>query len=146
VLDFGSGISTWGLVAARQGAEVYAFEPNPVMREFAAWRADKYGLSVRVIDEVPQGPDQHDVIVAWHVFEHLEQPEETLATLLRALKLNGALITESGFDDHLPAQHHEHSDWAGALARAGLVEVAPATYKRAAEVAGVTAAELAGVA
>lgn len=133
ILDYGSGISTWGLIAARNGARVTSYEPNPVMREFAQWRATKHGIDGYevVTDPVALG-DGYDAIVCWHVFEHLEEPEATLRRLLTHLAPGGRLITESGFDDHLPAQHHAHDDWAGALAAAGLVEVSPAVYRRSA--------------
>lgn len=134
VLDFGSGISTFALIAARDGARVNAIEPNPVMREFAAWRAAKHGIRLGVLDREPeQLLAQYDAIVAWHVFEHLEEPEGTLDVLLTRLRPGGRLITESGFDDHGPAQHHGHPDWRGALRSRGLAEVSPMVWVRAAE-------------
>lgn len=142
ILDFGCGIATWSLVAASRGAEAYCYEPNPTMREFAEWRARKHGLRLTFLEQSPvsyaHAAEPYDDVVAWHVFEHLEQPEVALDSLLRALRPGGRLLTESGFDDHLPAQHHEHPDWAGALARAGLVEVSPAVYVAGAEEDGAT--------
>lgn len=136
ILDFGCGIATWSLIAAERGAEMYCYEPNPVMREFAEWRAQKYGLRLTFIDDpvnTAHAAEPYDDVVAWHVFEHLEQPEVALNSLLRALRPGGRLLTESGFDDHLPAQHHKHPDWLGALAAAGLVERSTAVYVAAEE-------------
>lgn len=131
ILDFGCGIATQALIAARDGADMYCYEPNPVMREFAEWRADKHGLRLLFVDDPTQFADSvepYDDIVVWHVFEHMEQPESALDALLRAMRIGGRLITESGFEDHLPAQHHHHDDWAGSLASRGLVEESSCVY------------------
>lgn len=126
VLNFGAGISTWDLIAASRGAIVNAWEPNPIMREFADWRADKHGIDrFRSLRDEPSEllGEPYDAIVAWHVFEHLEDPEGDLKRMLGWLAPGGLLITQSGFDDHLPEQHHAHPDWDGALAAAGLERV-----------------------
>lgn len=124
--DHGAGIGTLALVAAKRGATVTAFEPNPVMREFIAWRAAKYGLNVTVLDAPASG--QFDAIACWHVFEHLEEPERALDDLLAMLRPGGLFITDSGFDDHDAPQHHEHPDWDGVLASRGLVSRGTAMF------------------
>lgn len=133
VMDFGGGIGTWSIVAAdRNGIEVDVVEPNPIMREFGEWRARAANVSVRFSEDAPFA--SYDTIVAWHVFEHLEEPEQVLANLLVQLNPGGRLITDSGFDDHLPEQHHEHADWDGALHQAGLVNVGGSVWQRGSEV------------
>lgn len=126
LLDWGCGIATQALIAARDGAEMYCYEPNPVMREFAEWRAQKHGLKLTFIDDIAESAEPYDDVVAWHVFEHLEQPENSLDALLSITK--GRLLTDSGFDDHLPAQHHRHDDWDGSLKSRGLVQVSTCVW------------------
>lgn len=136
ILDYGGGIATWSLLAAERGAHVTVLEPNPVMREFAQWRAEKYGLTDRItILDTDAEVGEFDVVVAWHVFEHLPYPEATLDRLLTMLAPGGRLLSESGFDDHAPEQHREHADWSGVLRQRGLVETSPAVYELMAAVA-----------
>lgn len=127
VLDFGAGIGTAALVAARGGAEVECYEPNPVMREFIEFRAKKHGIPVSVVDAIT---GQYDAIAVWHVFEHLPAPEETLQMLLGYMAPGGVLLTESGFHDRTTPQHHEHPDWEGALVGHGLASATYGVYTR----------------
>lgn len=131
VLSFGCGIGTFELAAARQGAAVLGVEISPVTREFAEWRAAKYGITLPVIEGLDTIEGQFDVIVAWHVFEHLPNAEATLDRLLGLLKPGGIMLTDSGFDDASTAQHHVRTDWESVLASRGLVEVEPETYRYA---------------
>jgi SAM-dependent methyltransferase len=131
--DHGAGIGTYALIAAKRGVLVTVYEPNPIMREFITWRAEKYGLSIEVLDEAAPGYRLFDAVVCWHVFEHLEHPERVLDELLQLLARGGVFITDDGFDDHATPQHHEHPDWAGVLADRGLVSTTPCLYERAPE-------------
>ena len=129
VLDFGSGIATWALIAAADRVMVTAYEPNETMTEFARWRARKHGVSrLEAVSEEPAGT--FDAVVAWHVFEHLEDPEAALERVIEYLEPGGLLITQSGFGDQLPEQHHAHPDWEGALAEAGLERLGPWVWRK----------------
>jgi SAM-dependent methyltransferase len=128
VLDYGCGIGTFALQAARAGTDVVCYEPNPVMREFTAWRAEKHGLSLTVEDAPPRGT--FDAVVCWHVFEHLEHPEEVLDDLLAQLRPDGLAIFDDGFDDQNTPQHHAHHDWTAVLAARGLRAVDECVYQR----------------
>lgn len=131
VMDFGAGIGAFSLAAAREGARVWAVEINPVMRDFIRFRATKYGIElagvVETMDDVPAG--EFDVITAWHVYEHLEHPEQVLRCHVARLKPGGVLISDSGFDDPSTAQHHVRTDWADVLKRNGFVQLAPERYE-----------------
>jgi SAM-dependent methyltransferase len=136
VLDFGGGIGTWSLVAAtRHPITVDIAEPNAIMREFGTWRAATHAIdNVRLLDTSALR-DRYDTIVAWHVFEHVPDPEAVLADLLKVrLVPGGRLITDSGFGDERPAQHHQHTDWSGALRAAGLYHEGGAVWRRRADV------------
>lgn len=120
VLDFGSGIGTFALTAARAGADVHAVEINPELRAFTTHRGERHVPGNRgLISDVLPASGQFDVVVAWHVFEHLPNPEEVLGQLRGLLAPDGVLVSESGFDDALTASHHLRSDWGDVLARHG---------------------------
>jgi SAM-dependent methyltransferase len=138
VLDYGSGIGTATLGVLRYGAHVTAYDISPIMREFTVMRAQKHGVgrNLLMLERNPlELPDESrfDVIAAWHVFEHLDDPEAVLDALLARLVPGGVLVTESGFADRLTPQHHEHADWSGALVSRGLVNVAPGVFRVATE-------------
>lgn len=142
VLDFGAGCGLAAMAAARAGASVYAVEINPAQREFIAWRAAKHGIPLAGLDEGVgiRALCAPDVIVCWHVFEHLRDPEGMLRTFREMLMPGGLLISDSGFDDVSVSQHHAHSDWAGVLARHGFRETAtPYVYELAPVAEAVTA-------
>lgn len=128
LLDFGAGIGTWALGAARAGASVTAVEINPVMREFIAWRAAKYDIEI-VVRDTMDGLPEFDAISAWHVYEHLPHAEATLKRHAELLKPGGLLISDSGFDDPSTAQHHIRTDWEDCLSWAGFVRCAPEMYR-----------------
>jgi hypothetical protein len=129
VLDYGCGIGTFALRNARAGAEVHIYEPNPVTREFALWRAEKYGIPLHV-DEC----ESYDAIVCWHVFEHVTEPEALLGHLSRQLKDDGLLVSQSGFEDTSTPMHHADPGWDAILARNGFAQVEPCLYTKLAAV------------
>ena len=120
VLDFGAGNGQAALRLAAAGATVTAVEPNPVMREFIAYRAEKYGLDVQIMDALPPIVT-FDAVIAWHVFEHLADAEGALDALLRRMRHGGELVTQSGFCDASTPMHHVRDDWEDVLASRGLV-------------------------
>lgn len=128
VLDFGAGIGTFALAAART-ADVTAVETNLTMREFIAHRSLGTALTVvPSLDYVPGG--QFDTIIAWHVFEHLPNPVQVLRQLKVRLAPGGTLITQSDFDRHdSHPMHHVRDDWEQVLKAERFVSVAPDQYR-----------------
>lgn len=122
VLDYGCGIGTFALACARAGAFVDIHEPNPVTREFAFWRARKLGLAV----DAPVGT--YDAVACWHVFEHVEDPEELLLIVASWLRPGGLLISQSGFEDTSTPMHHADPGWDAILARHGFTANGDDTY------------------
>lgn len=130
VLDFGAGIGTFALAAARE-ANVTAVEPNATLVSLMAHRANRHGIELvgyADLDAVP--PGRFNTIVAWHVFEHLTHPEAVLRQLAARLEPGGILITQSDFDRHdSHPMHHVRDDWADVLIREGFVAIGPDQYR-----------------
>lgn len=136
VLDVGGGIGTFSLIASKTASVTY-IEPNKIMTEFAAYRVNSNGLEngrligFSSIDEVPEGT-RYDTVVAWHVFEHVADPEALLAKCVAHLQPWGTLITQSDFCQHdTHPMHHDRDDWEDVLARHGLSCVSPDVYQLA---------------
>lgn len=129
VVDYGAGIGSASLAAARAGATVVAVEINPVLREFISFRAQRHGLSLTVIESLDGVEGQVDALIAWHVYEHLEHPEVALAQHRELLRDGGLLLSDSGFADSSCAQHHVRTDWEDVLAAHGFVAESDARYR-----------------
>lgn len=131
LLDFGAGIGSWALRMARAGVDVTAVEINPILREFMAWRAEKYGITLTIAESLEGAKGPFDAVSCWHVYEHLPNPEAVLDHHLDLLHERGVLITDSGFSDPSCAQHHIRTDWEKVLASRGLTKMVDGMYRRA---------------
>jgi SAM-dependent methyltransferase len=90
VLDVGCGRGTLLSALANRGFEVHGFEISPEAAEFADPRAQvKIGAELAEA-EYPAG--YFDMVVVWHVLEHLKHPEQIVAEIHRILKPGGKLI------------------------------------------------------
>ncbi len=107
VLDFGSGIGSLGLLMASHGLTVSLTDINPVLNAYACWRFARRSLTVQLCepaDDVLADNSAYlpsatfDFISAVDVFEHLPDPQATMATLCAALRPGGTLFI------HLPSQ------------------------------------------
>lgn len=142
VLDFGSGIGTMAIMLAAQDNEVDCIEVNDELRKFAEWRSKHClngekpllngGRSLRFVD-VPTG--DYDMVIAWHVFEHLPNPENKLKELVAALKPGGRMWSQSDWvaDTHHPFHHErDREKWEEEMVGAGLkpVEDSPCWYEK----------------
>lgn len=89
LLDYGAGGGGFLLHAREQGWQVRGFEPG--RRGLEACRA----AGLEVTDRLEDLPPRHfSLITLHHVFEHLAQPLETLATLGNLLAPGGLLFVE----------------------------------------------------
>jgi 2-polyprenyl-3-methyl-5-hydroxy-6-metoxy-1,4-benzoquinol methylase len=107
-LDFGTGVSSGGLVFARHGMETSIADISSPLLRFSKWRFEQRGLTVRAYDlkheTLPDG--RFDLITAMDVFEHLDDPLGTVATLARALKPNGFLLGRFHTDEDDDRDQH----------------------------------------
>lgn len=131
VLDFGAGIGTAALVAARAGAHAFVIETNGWLVDFMRWRAAKYGLNITVLsDDINVLGGKFDTIICWHVFEHVDKPNYLLTRLTNWLQLDGMLLSQSDFhiDDGHPMHHTYSGDWEKRIKREGYIEQSPNVY------------------
>ena len=85
VLEFGIGWGYWSRMATAFGYNVQGLELSPERIDHARQ------LGVEVIEALPDAGPHYDFIYANQVFEHLEQPLETLKQLVERLKPQGLI-------------------------------------------------------
>jgi 2-polyprenyl-3-methyl-5-hydroxy-6-metoxy-1,4-benzoquinol methylase len=90
ILDVGCGRGTLLKAFADRGFEAHGFELSPEAAEFADPRA-KIKIGAELAEaQYPNG--FFDMIVLWHVLEHLKHPDKTIEEIHRILKPGGKLI------------------------------------------------------
>ncbi|MGI8730949.1 MAG: methyltransferase domain-containing protein [Solirubrobacteraceae bacterium] len=134
MLEIGSA-SGYFLEAARDaGFDAQGIEP---VRSYADRASERFGLPVTAgfIEQIELEPNSFDVVCAWHVVEHLNDPRAVLGRIRAALKPGGTLLLEvpnissiksvrrkAGWE-HLDAErhvgHYQPSSARALLARAG---------------------------
>lgn len=92
ILDVGCGKGWTLLELKKAGWEVFGTELSVT----SAWSARKMGLDVHEGDITEAGLPEgsFDMITAWHVLEHLNDPAEMLSRMPRLLKDDGLLVVE----------------------------------------------------
>jgi hypothetical protein len=131
ILDFGSGIGTMALALASQGNEVDCIEINKELRDFAKFRASRFLNGARPPRFVTSPDGEYDIVIAWHVFEHLPNPEAKLKELVGALKPGGRMWSDSDWvADAGHPMHHERQDWEEKMVEAGLNPVGASWYEK----------------
>lgn len=96
LLDLGCGMGGFAVAAARAGAQVTALDYNPAYCAITAVRADQYGLPIPVVqaagEQLPLPAAAFDVMCAWDVIEHVQEPAAVLREAARVLRPGGALM------------------------------------------------------
>jgi SAM-dependent methyltransferase len=90
ILDVGCGRGTLLSAFADRGFEAHGFELSPQAAEFADSRAHiKIGEELADA-QYPAG--FFDMVIVWHVLEHLKHPDQVIEEIRRILKPGGTLI------------------------------------------------------
>ena len=109
-LVIGGGIGTEADVLLNHGCdEVDVYELPGALRDFLAWRFDG---NVNLIDALPDGMAQYDVVSAVDVVEHVHPDEATsfLSSIDKLLKSGGKLVLHTSGPADTQPQHYDHSD------------------------------------
>lgn len=113
VLDLGCGMGGFAVAAAQAGADVTALDYNQAYCTITAVRGDQYGLQMPVFraagEALPLPGATFDLVTAWDVIEHVQQPAAMLHEIARVLRPGGYVfltaINRLAFRDphyHLP--------------------------------------------
>jgi SAM-dependent methyltransferase len=113
ILDLGSGMGGTSVALGLAGAVPLAFEYNRAYCDIIRLRAGRYDLGLPVVngagEQLPFGDASFDLVIAWDVVEHVQNPALLLAELARVLRPGGrvllTVINRFAFRDphyHLP--------------------------------------------
>jgi 2-polyprenyl-3-methyl-5-hydroxy-6-metoxy-1,4-benzoquinol methylase len=106
ILDFGGGVGGLSLNLGRSGFSCTHLDIPGKTSGYAAWRFQRHGVAVEMIDALGGWPDKrYDAVVAWDVLEHLFDLEPAIAAIAQHLTPRGWFITKSTFADE--DGHHE---------------------------------------
>lgn len=107
VLDFGGGIGTHAIAAARTPSvqRVDYVDINPINQAFVSHRTRSLGLTNVNVGDTPKD-DKYSTILCFDVFEHLPDPIAQLRKFFDLLSVNGILIGNwyffKGFEGEFP--------------------------------------------
>ncbi len=94
LLELGCAEGTFLEQAARAGFHAYGIEPDPTTSAQARERPN-VNVFPGTLGEAPYPPAFFDVVVLFHVLEHLDSPRRTLGEIHRLLRPGGVVIIET---------------------------------------------------
>lgn len=101
VLDVGCGRAVLLQAMAARGAECHGLEREGFD---IGGVSDTVTVHLGRVDSLPFGSGSFDLIILWHVLEHLEQPGEVLVQLARLLSPGGLMVVAVPNIDSLQAR------------------------------------------
>ncbi len=110
-LDFGSGISSGGILFARHGLAAASADISSTLLRFSQWRFERRDLAAEMLDlkERPLPQAAFDFVTAMDVWEHLVDPVAAVDQIAGTLSTGGFLYGRFALepDDDRP-QHLVH--------------------------------------
>ena len=100
LLDYGAGNGEFALAAQKQGWDTCVYETSSEAIEILNQS------QLKVIARPPH-ENQFDVVTLWHVFEHLNNPTDSLDGLYKSLKPGGTLVLAIPNTDSWDAKHYK---------------------------------------
>lgn len=101
VLDFGSGSGLVGIAAAKAGARVTAFEPDPIGRVATRLNALANAVPMTIIEATTDA----DIVLAGDVFYDAEVAAATLSTLQDLASRGAQVLVGDPYRRDLPSAH-----------------------------------------
>ena len=99
MLEVGTGTGWFPILCKLNGLQCKGLEISPQLLKVAMQLGAENGIVPDIelgnVEDTDLGSEQYDVIVASSVFEHVEQWEDGLRTIYRALRPGGVLFFES---------------------------------------------------
>jgi len=135
LLDVGCGTGYFAASVKRKGWNVVGVEPSKTAAETARTKFDLEVIPPEKLTELPH--HQFDTITLWHVLEHLEDLNESMALFSKLLSENGRLLialpNNSSYD---AAKYRAH--WAAYDVPRHIWHFSPNTFRRLAQKHGYT--------
>ncbi|MBD3795773.1 MAG: class I SAM-dependent methyltransferase [Epsilonproteobacteria bacterium] len=106
VIDYGGGFGTLARLIAQKGKDIKVdiYEPHP--SEFGRKRASEFE-NITIIDKLE---NDYDCLVSTDVLEHVPDPLNDLANMIKSVKVDGYLVIANCFEPvikcHLPQTFH----------------------------------------
>ncbi|MCF8297507.1 MAG: class I SAM-dependent methyltransferase [Saprospiraceae bacterium] len=105
ILDIGCATGELLNYFKQKNWDTYGIEPNEKARNFAI---ENYELNINGEEELKDFPDESfDVIMMWHVLEHVPLLNERIKELKRLLKPNGVIFIAIPNPDSWDAKHYK---------------------------------------
>lgn len=92
LLDVGAGCGRRSLAAVRLGYRVVALEPDGAEADRARRCLGPRAVVIQGTLEAATGLGEADVVLAWHVLEHLRDPDAALVAMRRRLAPGGVVL------------------------------------------------------
>ncbi|MCP3958359.1 MAG: class I SAM-dependent methyltransferase [bacterium] len=115
VSDLGCGLGMGTTILGAETEEVYAFDINPQVVAYAAEHCTRDNVHFGVLD-VESGPIPHspyDLVCAFEIIEHLENPSRSLEHIKSSLAPGGRLVlsTPNGHEGTLGSHPYHYCEY-----------------------------------